>query len=432
MIPRNCDVAVIGGGPAGSSAAALLAQQGHDVVLLEKARHPRNVVGESVIPHFWRYADRIGITEAILGEKFLSKSGGTVAWDGHVRQMSFRDFGFTRSGMHVERDRFDQLFLNHARNSGARVFEEVVVDSPTRLDESGGDLPYRSLLDGTSGSLSARYVIDASGQASCIARARSQRQIDPDFRFTSIWGYFNGGQYVAEGGQIHPVEDLRQVWPSTFVSSIGRTGWSWHIPLRSSTSVGLVLPLESLKDMGVQGQQMEKFFLEQCRSLPYLKNLLRQADYVPGSMRAIRDYSFRVDSAAGPGYFLIGDAGGFIDPIFSLGVVLAVFSATAAAWLVGRCFKRPDRASSYQAFYSELTARRLNLARALALPLPSAEMGNLDELRDLMHFHSNEEQELFQVVSLLTNRSSNFQEIAGCATVPDSLHCTEIDKLHWA
>ncbi len=431
MIPKTCDVAIIGGGPAGSSAAAMLARQGRDVVLLEKARHPRNMVGESVIPHFWKYADRIGISDAIEEEGFIKKSGGTVAWDGCLRQMTFGDFGFDRPGLHVERDRFDKILLEHARGAGARIFEEVAVNSVARLDDQGGELRYHSLSEEVSGSLSARYIIDASGRASCIARAKNMRRPDDDFRFLSVWGYFQGGKYVADGGEVHPMESLRQVRPTTFVSSIGPTGWSWHIPMRSSTSVGLVLPMSSVKKSELSGSHKERFFLEHCHSLPYLKDLLEEADYIPGSVRALYDYSFRVSSHAGPGYFVVGDAGGFIDPIFSLGVVLAVFSGTAAAWMVGRCFRRPDRAAAYQTFFSELVSQRRNLSRAMALPLPLETGQDEAGLRELMELHTTTERDLFQVVSHLTNRSFNFERITGLPPASESLRCTVLKGLRY-
>ncbi len=110
-IPPRCDVVVIGGGPAGSIAATLLAQKGYEVVLFERERHPRYRVGESLIPHFWKYCDMVGVSEKILADGFIQKAGGTTIWGGVVRQMGFKDFGYGRPALHVERDRLDQILL---------------------------------------------------------------------------------------------------------------------------------------------------------------------------------------------------------------------------------------------------------------------------------------------------------------------------------
>lgn len=126
-IPKSADVVVIGGGPGGSTVATLLTDLGYDVVLLEKARHPRYMVGESLIPHFWKYCEHTGMDKAIDEEGFIQKSGGTVIWNGVIRQMQFKDFGYKKPALHVERDRFDHILLNHCKAKGTQVFEEVSV-----------------------------------------------------------------------------------------------------------------------------------------------------------------------------------------------------------------------------------------------------------------------------------------------------------------
>src|SRR5947208_3172512 len=113
-VPAKADIVVIGGGPAGSTAANLLAQKGYEVVLLEKARHPRNTVGESVLPHVWKYVDAAGATKEIEEAAFIHKSGGTTFWRGVIRQTALADFGFRRPSLHVERDEFDDILLRVA------------------------------------------------------------------------------------------------------------------------------------------------------------------------------------------------------------------------------------------------------------------------------------------------------------------------------
>src|SRR5437773_8278216 len=125
-IPAKADVVVIGGGPAGSTAANLLAQKGYEVVLLDKARHPRLTVGESVLPHVWKYIDAVGATEDIEQARFIQKSGGTGFWGGVIRQMTIASgFGFRQPSLHVERDEFDEILLRVAQRRRVQVFEEV-------------------------------------------------------------------------------------------------------------------------------------------------------------------------------------------------------------------------------------------------------------------------------------------------------------------
>src|SRR5436189_5571500 len=124
-IPSQCDVLIIGGGPGGSTAATLLAQKGYDVVLIERQRHPRYAVGESIIPHSWKYLDATGATPKIEADGFIQKSGGTVCWHGNLHQMAFKDFGYKRPALHVERDRYDEILLRHAQSQGGQVFDAV-------------------------------------------------------------------------------------------------------------------------------------------------------------------------------------------------------------------------------------------------------------------------------------------------------------------
>src|SRR5947207_11592176 len=122
-VPAKADVVVIGGGPAGTTAANLLAQKGYEVVLLDKVRHPRLVVGESVLPHVWKYIDLAGAREDIEAANFIKKSGGTAIWRGTIRQMKMVDFVFRDPSLHVERDEFDEILLRVADRRGVQVCE---------------------------------------------------------------------------------------------------------------------------------------------------------------------------------------------------------------------------------------------------------------------------------------------------------------------
>ena len=167
-IPETCDVVVIGGGPAGSVAATSLAQKGWRVVLLEKQRHPRYTVGESLIPDFWKYLEEIGAADKIRAEGFIAKNGGMVNWQGQPKAHTFKDFGYTQPAMHVERDRFDEILLRHAASEGVQVFEEYNVRKvdlpPEEAPQTPAQVSYRDLNTQREGTITCQYVVDASGQ----------------------------------------------------------------------------------------------------------------------------------------------------------------------------------------------------------------------------------------------------------------------------
>ena len=417
QVPKRSDVVVIGGGPAGSAAAADLAQAGHEVVMLEKEHHPRPVVGESLIPDFWKYTDAIGASEAIAKEGFLEKAGALVSWRGQHRAHSFGDFGYRRPAMHVERDVFDEILFRHARSEGAATFEGIAVTGADfRTDISGREwatVSYRT-LDGDEGTIEARYVIDASGQTAILGRQEGIREIDQAFRYLSIWGYWEGSRFLTIDGVAHEQSELGRVRPVTFLRSIdeaGDAGWSWHISLRESASVGLVLPIGLTQETRNKSESWEAYFERRCRDVPILRDLLSDSTLIPGSVRTIRDYSHKSSKLAGPGWFLAGDAAGFVDPIFSVGVVLALFGAASAAWAVKRVLAHPDLADHVRAQFSRQLQGRVEVARSLALPQYQTD-GEVSRLaRDTFKLERSAVKGIMYVVSELTTRSDNWHGI---------------------
>lgn len=406
-----CDVVVIGGGPSGSLAATYLTQKGYDVVLLERAKHPRPHVGESLLPHVWRYCDEAGVSAKIEAEGFTKKAGGTVVWKDMISQVGFKDFGHTRPSLHVERDRFDHILLSHAAETGATVCEEVAVTNVDFRDETQPIVHYRHLTDRTTGAIACRFVVDASGQSSVIAKQLGTRVLDEGFRFASLWGYFDNSKYISTDGRSYPFERLSEIPTTTFVTWIpdsGDWGWVWHIPLRDKTSVGLILPVDQLKAAKTNGETWESYFLKKCAEIPYLKELLAEATYHENSVAGVQDYSYRSTQLAGPGYFLVGDAAGFIDPIFSAGVIIGMYSAYTAAWSIDRCFKNPERTAKYQTLYSKQLEGRLEVARSLALPGYRSGNHASELARAMVTFESKTEQELMATVSQMTTRADNF------------------------
>jgi len=410
-VPAKADVVVIGGGPAGSIAANCIAQKGYEVVLLDKVRHPRMVVGESVLPHVWKYIATAGATEDIERAGFIHKSGGTTYWRGVIRQTALADFGFRRPSLHVERDEFDEILLRVAQRRGVQVFEEVGVE---QIDFGNGTktVSYKDRRAGEQGRISCRYIVDASGQGAVIANQLGIREPDRDLRFMSIWGYYDDSAYVAQGGLICPWHKRREIKPTTVQLGTSEWGWCWHIVQKEHTSVGLVLAPAEAAEFKSGGEKLEQRFDRACRRLPIIGELLQEARFIPGSVRAIRDFAYRPTELAGDGWCLAGDAAAFVDPINSAGVITAGYGGVAAAWLADNCLSKPAKRRFFMDMFSTLVRQRLILFRLSAIP-PGRNSYPEDVPIALRaaRLDSRSEQELLFVQSVLTDRGSNLDPL---------------------
>ncbi|MGR9115354.1 MAG: NAD(P)/FAD-dependent oxidoreductase [Gammaproteobacteria bacterium] len=411
-IPEYCDVLVIGGGPAGSSAATHLARAGIDTVLFERAVFPRNQVGESLIPHIWKFTDLTGVSEKIAMEGFLAKAGGITVWNDKIHQILFSDFGYTRPGLHVERDIFDDILLKHTESSGAFVFNEVAVK---KVDFGDSRWPVVFYTDkrghnNDEGRIRCQYVIDASGHSSFLANQFKVRQaISAKFNFLSLWGYFENSRFVGVDRQSYPEEALSRVKPVTFVMSV-EDGWIWHIVLRGKTSVGLVVPTERTK--GMDKRQRESFFKQTCASLPHLKRLLEPATFIDGSLQYRPDYSYYSNTICGENYYCIGDAAAFVDPIFSHGVQNALYNAAAAALAIKESLKNKKNRLRYSQLCESRMQQFYGFSRALSLGDFGCNGVNTGLVKNLMKTLPPLELELILVASEMTNRSENFRRLA--------------------
>jgi len=414
-LPKQCDVLIIGGGPAGSSAAALLAKAGIETVLLEKVRHPRPQVGESLIPHFWKYADQTGVSATLEAEGFVSKAGGITVWDGDIHRISFAEFGFDRPALHVERDVFDELLLRHAQSCGAQVFESVVA----KQINLGATFPSIEYLDKRDSAMTVRnrivcrYLLDASGFHALLGnQQKNKRDVNARHRFMSLWGYFNHAQYFAGDGKSYPADQIQTVKPVTFVSSFNE-GWVWHIPLRQTTSVGLVLETDKAK--GMDYQQREQFFLSTCAQVPYLNQLLKQACYQSHSLSARPDYSYYVSPLCGENYYCIGDSGGFVDPIFSHGVLNAFYTSALAALAVCESLKYPAQGQRYAQICENRIRQFYSFSRALSLGDFNVNGADFKLISGFMRSVPGQELELMLAASQITHRAGNFRKLIEAA-----------------
>jgi flavin-dependent dehydrogenase len=427
QVPTKCAVLVIGGGPAGSSAAIELTRSGVDVVVLERAVFPRNQVGESLIPHFWKFTDALGVSEKIEQQGFVSKAGGITVWDDKVRQIHFSKYGYQRPGLHVERDVFDDLLLGHAQDSGAQVFQQIVVKKVDFSDKDQSIVHYFDKRNGESqgGCIHCQYIIDASGNSTFLANHFKTRQmISSRMNFISLWGYYKNSRYVGVDRKSHSSDELSLVKPVTFVASF-EDGWLWHIILRDKTSVGLVVHSDRFK--AVDASQREVYFTRVCRDIPQVNKLLRSAEFFEGSLQFRPNYSYYCEKICGENYYCIGDAAAFADPIFSHGIQNAFYNAAVACIAIKASLNNKNNRLRYSQLCESRMQQFYGFSRALALGDYGVHGVNRNLVKSLMKTLPALELELILVASEMTSRSENFRQLAQEAGVWKSTFPSEKD-----
>jgi geranylgeranyl reductase family protein len=311
------DVIVIGGGPSGSTVAARLAQRGRRVVLLEKEHFPRFHIGESLLPCSMPLFEELGVMPALVAHGFLPKYAAEfVTADGSVTQRyAFADglIPGAPSAFEVDRSELDHVLLKNAAKLGVEVREGATV---TRFDISreAAEVTVRDDA-GTETRISAQLLIDATGQTSLMAGKLGMREMDLGLKNFAVFSHFAG----AERHQGKREGDISVV--------LVPGGWWWVIPLAGGrTSVGQVGPASMLRGK----KPDEAYFHEQIAATPYLAKRLANATRV-APVRTISDYSYVSKKLAGDRFVLVGDAGAFIDPVFSTGVYLGMVGAFRAA-----------------------------------------------------------------------------------------------------
>ncbi len=326
----DCEVFVIGGGPAGSTAAALLAQKGLRVVLADKDRHPRFHIGESLLPHNLPLLDRLGVRSQIetsgmrkYGIEFVSPyHGKSVRYDfGHALDKRF-PYSFQ-----VRRSSFDEVLLRNAAAKGAVLFEECRVDD-VAFPEGAEPVVIASLPGGTKQQWRTRFVIDASGRDTLLASKFGLKQRNKRNNSAAVFGHFTNARRLEGRDEGH----ITIVWFDQ--------GWFWFIPLSDgTTSVGAVCPSEVFKK---RGMDLERLFRSLIASCPEIADRLKKSE-LQGNVTATGNYSYFTNRSRGTSYLLAGDAASFIDPVFSTGVYLAMLSGFWAAEAAAACLAAPVR-----------------------------------------------------------------------------------------
>lgn len=327
MIANSSDqkphVVVIGGGPAGTTAATLIAQRGYRVALFEREKFPRFHIGESLIPKTYYPLKRLGMLDKLKGSPFVKKYSVQFV---NQHGKSSEPFYFLDHNPHessqtwqVLRSEFDQLLLDNARENGVVVHEgahvtEVLFDgSRARGIRVKGE-------DGEPREAPAEVVVDASGMSTVIMDRLGLRKWDAVLRKAAIWTYFKGA--FRDTGKDEGMTVVLQ--------TKDRAGWFWYIPLHDDiVSVGVVAGHDYLlKDRATKDH--EKIFYEEVERCPGLQPRLEGAECV-APFRVLKEFSYRSRQAAGDGWVLVGDAFGFLDPLYSSGVLLALKSGELAA-----------------------------------------------------------------------------------------------------
>jgi len=341
------DVAIIGGGPAGSTAAALLAQAGRRVILFEREKFPRFHIGESLLPFSMKAFTRLGLHEKFSRAGFIKKYGGEIigACSENGTKFYFKD-GYRSQTDHayqVTRGDFDKVLLDHARESGAHVHEQTAVDG-IDFSHDGIQLGVRS--DGSFRSVRARYLVDASGRNSVSGRQFKIKKNYDHLQKLSIFAHYEG-VWRRDG-----IDGTLTV----LVRAIDR--WFWLIPLTAErTSVGVVLDSETFRKSKLSAED----FLEQALAeQPTIAKRMTNARRVT-KVYLEADFSYRSARLYGDRWLLTGDAAGFIDPIFSSGVFLAVFSGEKCADVLNEVLDRPRKAKRLFARYERSVNRAMDV-----------------------------------------------------------------------
>ncbi|HNB79204.1 MAG TPA: NAD(P)/FAD-dependent oxidoreductase [Rhodocyclaceae bacterium] len=328
----DCDILVIGGGPAGSTAATLLARRGWKVVLLEKSHHPRFHIGESLLPANLPLLETLGVADEVKQIGMMKWGAEFVSpWHDHTSTFHFAD-AWDKSmpyAYQVRRSQFDEILFRNAARNGAQAIEGARVREVDFAPGGQGATVRAEHDDGTVHTWRCRFLVDASGRDTFLANRFKTKQRHPRHNSSAMYAHFAGATR-------HDGRDEGNISIFWF-----EHGWFWFIPLSDGlTSIGAVTWPYYMKR---RDKPLREYFLDTIAQCPKLIARLAGAS-IASEVEATGNYSYVNAHTHGPDYLLLGDAYAFIDPVFSSGVMLAMQSAFTGADTVDACLREPARA----------------------------------------------------------------------------------------
>ena len=338
----SCDVVVIGGGPAGCTVAPLLAEKGYKVVVLEKARHPRFHIGESLLPANLPLFERLGIAEEVKAIGMEKWSAEFVSpWHEHQQVFHFAD-AWDKSMPHayqVLRSKFDEILVRNSEKKGVEVHEGCKARAIDFLPDNTVVVQAQH-DDGRESTWRARFVVDASGRDTFLANRFQIKHRNPRHNSSAVYSHFRDARRhegKAEG-------NITIFWFDY--------GWFWFIPMMDGlTSIGMVTWPHFIKTKGERS--LQQFLMDGIGLCPALADRLKEATLV-SEVEATGNFSYVSERNHGANYVLLGDAYAFIDPVFSSGVLLAMNSGVIGAEAIDTCLRNPAQAPAALKRFDEL------------------------------------------------------------------------------
>lgn len=344
------DAVIIGGGPAGSTAATYLAQAGKHVLVVEKEQFPRFHIGESLLPYNMPIFQEMGVLPALEAANFMPKYGGrfSLAKGDIESAITFANGSFTEEpvAMQVERSVFDKILLDHSRECGAEVREGWTVKDFSISESNGATVTISNQHEET---IHSSFLIDASGLNNFTGNRQKLRKFHPHLQKIAVYGHFTG------------VSLDEDAWLKTETHiACFEDSWFWIIPFGpNKVSIGLVMNRSAVKESDLTPEQIFQGAVESSQSM---NHMMEHAARI-GPLRVTSDYSYSNDELASPRLIRVGDAAGFLDPVFSSGVYLACVTAREASQAITDALNTDQIFTRAMKAYEKKTRRNLKRYR---------------------------------------------------------------------